>query len=74
VFLALGPSIFMTLIPLCNVAFFYSFSSFPKIIEKDKKNQIYPKKRKGKVFSFLVAHESPLDKAHPFVCSSIFGT
>ena len=39
---------------LCNVAFFYSFS---KIIEKDKKNQIYPKKRKGKVFSFFLASQ-----------------
>jgi hypothetical protein len=38
---------------LCNVTFLYFF---PKIIEKDKKkNQIYPKKRKGKVFSFLAA-------------------
>ena len=36
----------------CNVIFLYSFS---KIIEKNKKNQIYPKKRKRKVFSLLAA-------------------
>jgi hypothetical protein len=36
----------------CNVIFLYSFST---IIEKNKKNQIYPKKRKGKVFSLLAA-------------------
>jgi hypothetical protein len=36
----------------CNVISLYSFS---KIIEKNKKNQIYPKKRMGKVFSLLVA-------------------
>jgi hypothetical protein len=36
----------------CNVIFLYSFST---IIEKNKKNQIYPKKRKGKVFSLLEA-------------------
>ena len=35
----------------CNVIFLYYFS---KIIEK-KKNQIYPKKRMGKVFSLLAA-------------------
>jgi hypothetical protein len=36
----------------CNVIFRYSFST---IIEKNKKNQIYPKKRKEKVFSLLAA-------------------
>ena len=36
----------------CNVIFLYSFS---KIIKKNKKNQIYPKKRMGKVFSLLTA-------------------
>ena len=36
---------------LCNVIFLYSFST---IIEKSEKNQIYPKKRKGKVFSLFV--------------------
>jgi hypothetical protein len=36
----------------CNIIFLYSFST---IIEKNKKNQIYPKKRKGKVFSLLAA-------------------
>jgi hypothetical protein len=35
----------------CKVIFLYSFST---IIEKSEKNQIYPKKRKGKVFSLLV--------------------
>ena len=56
---------------LCNVTFFYSFSSLPKLLKKTKKNQIYPKKRKGKVFSFCWQHnESPLEKQHPFVCSS----
>jgi hypothetical protein len=36
----------------CNVIFPYSFS---KSIEKNKKNQIYLKKRMGKVFSLLAA-------------------
>jgi hypothetical protein len=36
----------------CNVIFLYSFF---KIIKKNKKNQIYPKKRMGKVFSLLAA-------------------
>jgi hypothetical protein len=36
----------------CNVIFLYYFFT---IIEKNKKNQIYPKKRKGKVFSLLAA-------------------
>jgi len=55
---------------LCNVAFFYSFSSFPNYWKRQK-NQIYPQKRKGKLFSLCYHHnESPLDKAHPFVCSS----
>jgi hypothetical protein len=36
----------------CNVIFLYSFS---KIIKKEQKNQIYPQKRMGKVFSLLAA-------------------
>jgi hypothetical protein len=36
----------------CNVIFLYSFF---KIIKKNKKNQIYPKKRMEKVFSLLAA-------------------
>jgi hypothetical protein len=36
----------------CNVIFLYSFS---KIIKKNKKKKIYPKKRMGKVFSLLAA-------------------
>jgi hypothetical protein len=35
----------------CNVIFFYSF----QIFQKEQKNQIYPKKRMGKVFSLLAA-------------------
>jgi hypothetical protein len=36
----------------CNVIFFYSFVQINK---KEQKNQIYPKKRMGKVFSLLAA-------------------
>jgi hypothetical protein len=36
----------------CNVIFLYYFFN---IIKKEQKNQIYPKKRMGKVFSLLAA-------------------
>jgi hypothetical protein len=39
---------------LCNVAFFYSFSKLPKIIEKDKRKIKYtPKRGREKYFLFV---------------------
>jgi hypothetical protein len=50
--LRLGTSMFATLILLCNVAFFYSFSSFPTLLKKTKKSNI-PQKEEGKSIFFL---------------------
>ena len=54
----------------CNVIFLYSFS---EIIKKNKKNQIYPKKRMGKVFSFYGSTMSRPWTKHIllFVCQSL---
>jgi hypothetical protein len=38
---------------LCNVAFFYSFSSFPKLLKKTKTIKYTPKGRREKYFLFF---------------------